>query len=108
MYFLDYALRWYHKHANGSTLETVLIRNVVLPDVVVNIISPENMPPAAADSGTAINVAAMRASDEWHSFIFDEIYCWLFIEYDPNQIIDVIEVVNEVKTVSSDESNDRE
>ena len=84
MYSLKYAPRWYHEHADGPTFDTVVVRNVVLADVVVNVISPENMPPAAANSGTAIELAAMRVSDKSHSFIFDEIYRRSFIEYDPN------------------------
>ena len=108
IYSLDYAPRWYHEHADGPTFDTVLVRNVVLADVVANIISPDNMPPATTDLGTAIKLAAMRVSDESHSFIFDEIYPRLFIEYDPNQIIDVVEVVNEVEAVSSDESSNGE
>ena len=108
VYSLNYAPRWYHKHADGPTFDTVLVCIVVLADIVVNIISPENMPPAAVDSETAIKLAAMRVSDESHSFIFDEIYRRLFIEYDLNQINDVVEVeevVNEVEAVSSDESS---
>ena len=69
------------------------------------------MPLVAADTETAIELAAMRVSDKSHSFIFDEIYCRLFIEYDPNQVIDVVEVEEEVdgvEAVSSDESSDIE
>ena len=69
------------------------------------------MLPAATNSGTAIELAAMRVSDKSHSFIFDEIYRRSFIEYDPSQIIDVVEVeeeVNGVEAVSSDESSDVE
>ena len=63
------------------------------------------MPPVAADSETAIKLAVMRVSDQSHSFIFNEIYRQSFIEYDPNQLIDVVEVeveVNGVEAVSSD------
>ena len=88
--------------------DTVLVRNVVLSNVVVSIISPENMPPVGADSGTAITLAVMRISDESQSFIFDEIYRRSFIEYDPNQVIDVVEVVNEVEAIISDESSNGE
>ena len=69
------------------------------------------MPPSGVDSETAIELAAMRISDKSHSFIFDEIYRRSFLEYDPNQIIDVVEVEevgNEVEAVSSDESSNDE
>ena len=111
MYSLKYGPQWYHEHADGPTFDTVLVRNVVLANVVVNIISQENMPPPGVDSETAIELAAMRISDKSHSFIFDEIYRRSFLEYDPNQIIDVVEVEevgNEVEAVSSDESSNDE
>ena len=108
MYSLKYAPTWYYEHADGPTFDTVLVRNVVLSNVLVSTISPENMSPAGADTGTAIALAAMRISDESHSFIFDEIYRRSFMEYNPNQVIDVVEVVHEVEAVSSDESSNGE
>ena len=69
------------------------------------------MPLVAADTETAIELAAMRVSDKSHSFIFDEIYCRLFIEYDPNQVTGMVEVEEEVdgvEAVSSDESRNIE
>ena len=75
------------------------------------MISPKNMPPVAADSERAIELAAMRVRDKSHSFIFDEIYHRSFIEYVPNQVIDGVEVeeqVNGVEAVISDESSDIE
>ena len=74
MYSLDYVPRWYHEHTDGPTFDTVLVRNVVLAYMAVDIISLENMPPVAADSETAIELAAMRVSDKSYSFIFNEIY----------------------------------
>ena len=65
--------------------------NVVLADVDVVPISPGNMPPTSANSEAATENNAMRVTDKSHSFIFDEIYRCSFIEYDPNQIINMLE-----------------
>ena len=104
--------RWHHRYVDGPVEDTVLIRNVVLADVSVQFISPRNMPPSSCNTVSAMNNNAIKVGDKSHSFIFDEIYRRSFLEYDPDQIIDVeeenTEEVEEELGSEIDDSSDEE